>query len=994
MAKIQIGDRIVEVDDSFLTMSPADQQATVDEIESSLISADTRSAASGMLPSAPLDQPIPGAQVQPPQAPMDRIGRNLQVGAQGLGRSAADLLGAPVDLTAGVLTGLSGLANTVSPGIEYLLNQGGEYLTGQSPEIDIPEAPRFANPIGGSDSIANAASYLAEMFGYDVLSPEEMNPTEKLGYNINRFGGQAVTGGAGLAKAAASEGAARAPAFAKQLMRPYQEAPGKALIGDLAGGSGSGAALSALDEYAPEQVKENPLVRLLTMMAGGIGAGGLATLAAQPARATNAVLDRVLPGGGALYDEATGNLPRRGTERQAARFLQENASDLPKARQALDETMTFMDEAGGAQPTLGAATDDPGLRYLEKVAALKDPKAFQERYEAIGRDASNDIDRLLVEGADMEAPSRSALRQIDEKRGAAQANVEAQEIQLAQSGRQVDRDMRRAVEDETTLGGQYRPYAGGADQASIDLDQVVVDQTMRPMQARKNEMYTPKPGTDESVDVAPLLQLLDEIERNAPIAGAESAIPSGYISDLRVALEDGSVPFSKLAELRPGLSERANNARSAPGGKNVALADNYKKIKGAITDTQNELAESGSPLGNQLKEANRYYEEEFAPLFNRGEGKSLRKDINRDDLQRSATPPTKTAGRFLKDGPGGQEAAADLQRILAQAPDPAAGQAAARRFVLDSLSKSVVQADGTISEAALQKWINNRQGMLSQVPELADEVSGLLARARSAKAETGAVREGGKNAVERLEGEVKAARAGLKQTDDEINRSALSLYIGNSPENAIKRVMSSGDPVKAIKELKAAFAGDAAAEEGFKAAAADHLSKMVTTADGERATYQKVSQAFKKYEPALQEIFGDDIKYLRQAQTRLGMLSRKNVQAVAGSGTIENAWISRIKKPYELVVRMMYGALQGGSMTRKFNLMADQWPDNTGAANDLLRRALLDPKVAKHLFDVPVKELGTPSWNRQLMRLMRWSEAARSAVKDDEVDRGDEGGGD
>ena len=57
--------------------------------------------------------------------------------------------------------------------------------------------------------------------------------------------------------------------------------------------------------------------------------------------------------------------------------------------------------------------------------------------------------------------------------------------------------------------------------------------------------------------------------------------------------------------------------------------------------------------------------------------------------------------------------------------------------------------------------------------------------------------------------------------------------------------------------------------------------------------------------------------------------------------------------------------------------MADQLPDTTAAANELVKRAMFDPEVAKHLLNRPAKEIGTPGWNRQLNLLMGWSAAGR-----------------
>lgn len=164
----------------------------------------------------------------------------------------------------------------------------------------------------------------------------------------------------------------------------------------------------------------------------------------------------------------------------------------------------------------------------------------------------------------------------------------------------------------------------------------------------------------------------------------------------------------------------------------------------------------------------------------------------------------------------------------------------------------------------------------------------------------------------------------------------------------------------------------------------------MTNADGEAVSYAKLAQQFKKNENALSEIFGDDMKYLRQSQKRLEMLSRKNVQAVAGSGTIENNnLLTKVTKPLEIVFRAWYGALQGGSKIRKYKLMADQFPDSSKAANELVKRAIFDPEVAKHLLMREV-EVGTPAWNAKLNRLMGYAAYGRESGKDRPGDKAKE----
>jgi hypothetical protein len=69
--------------------------------------------------------------------------------------------------------------------------------------------------------------------------------------------------------------------------------------------------------------------------------------------------------------------------------------------------------------------------------------------------------------------------------------------------------------------------------------------------------------------------------------------------------------------------------------------------------------------------------------------------------------------------------------------------------------------------------------------------------------------------------------------------------------------------------------------------------------------------------------------------------------------------------------------LEGGSRSKAYKILSDQLPETTAAANELLKRAMLDPDVARHLLELPTKPADIATWNKKLNRLMGWAEAAR-----------------
>ena len=144
-----------------------------------------------------------------------------------------------------------------------------------------------------------------------------------------------------------------------------------------------------------------------------------------------------------------------------------------------------------------------------------------------------------------------------------------------------------------------------------------------------------------------------------------------------------------------------------------------------------------------------------------------------------------------------------MLEILSRAPNRQAGQDAAYKYVLDSLARTVIRQDGTISETALQKWTNNRKGMLSQIPEIAQEVDDLLNQVRTRADTSKFLREDAKQ---------------LANTERDFNRSALAMFVGKEPEKSVAALLASDDPVGAVKELRGLIGGDRAADEGLRAA--------------------------------------------------------------------------------------------------------------------------------------------------------------------------------
>jgi|GEM_PF-4547846 len=599
--RLKINGRLVEVSDNFLSMTPEQQDATVDEIAGELAktapgqippgrspkllpvdhdpfaaqptagsNVGAKSDRQGVTPDFAkikrnvqrmIDQNAPEADIDAyvasegvtaeqlraapklvpvdhnpflslpdaaPAPPTDRsFGRGLAIGTQSVGKGLANVAGMPNDLATLILNGLAGGVNVSGDALEALAGWAGR-------DFEIPDIPRFRSVIGG-EQIADMASQAFEAAGGHTIREEEMTPGQQLGSKLIDFGTQAATGAAGLTKAAAAKTAEGTSSLGRMLANsvpnyitnPYKVAPGRMLAGDVAGGVGSGAALEAADEYLPESVAKNPIVRFLASMLGG-GAGattlnvGTSIAKGDPLKP----LADMLPAPAAFQDpNATVPVSQR-TVDQAIDYVHGNATDPKSALAQLMDEVNFYQDAGGAMPTTGLMTDDTGLQLLDRKMRDQNPKPFMERDKAVRDSASQDVENLRPDNADTFKPRQVSEDYIADRTGAADAAVKA-----AESGRSA------AEKGDYELGDIYSQPPMNREEASVALDKALIGQTGMPMRNTKRDLYDAiDPEGTEMIDTAELVALAEDLDayaRTLPPSLRDQTVPQGIISDIK-----------------------------------------------------------------------------------------------------------------------------------------------------------------------------------------------------------------------------------------------------------------------------------------------------------------------------------------------------------------------------------------------------------------------------------------------------------------------------
>src|SRR5262249_14150024 len=116
----------------------------------------------------------------------------------------------------------------------------------------------FGTNIAPAIPASQIAENVSDTVGLPFYDPETMSNSEKLAYDMNRFGTQAVGIGSMLARRAPQVAAQVVPSqtrtgrVADAFARPYAENASRAHIGDAVGGVGAGIGVNAADNLVPE----------------------------------------------------------------------------------------------------------------------------------------------------------------------------------------------------------------------------------------------------------------------------------------------------------------------------------------------------------------------------------------------------------------------------------------------------------------------------------------------------------------------------------------------------------------------------------------------------------------------------------------------------------------------------------------------------------------------------------------------------------------------
>ncbi|MDA9488686.1 hypothetical protein [Bradyrhizobium sp. CCBAU 11361] len=918
-------------------------------------------------PSAPVTTPQGRIYVSPADAtPKPNTApsslHSLAVGAQGVGKGLTDIVTGPFDLVAGA-------QNLVVGGVNKLFG------------TNIP--------------MATPASKLVEKATGPFSIPEsEMSPGEKLGYNVNRFGTQALGTGAMLAARAPSVAAATTRADTAvgrvfdHLSRPYTEAPARTLFGDTIGGMGSGVAVNAADDYIPEHAVvgdtwPKAVANALAPVVGAIGANNLQGM-------TEGLAGLIRNVAAKSFGSASAPIPLNPNTRapystadvdRAAAKIQDAASGAPRAlAQDIRENAAALSrpaEEGAsplqnsAMPTSGLLSGDPGLIAAEQGARLKAAPDFIKRDQNVKAAAADRVEAMRDPEADLGAVMRRAAQAREERMGAAENDI----LQREDATRAVDQI--RADQGEP-LGALANSEVKA--NASRRLDEALVERTYIPARAEKNRLFDTAPGRADELPADNIFGAVDRVRARAN-GLAPGVLPEDFmrrLDTLRPQMVEhapesgqmvnvggpGTVNGGDLADLRKFIGPAIERAQASG---NFDLADNLHSLRSALNRTIEEAPGYSEANANYRRFADR-----FRPERN-DEMARLTRELDRGgqdadgQLNRAGTPPSATAARFLNTA----ENAAALPRALEGSPAAPAGYAALRDYLRADFAKSALNNDGTVNSIRANAWARNNADVLAQFPLVRGEFDDITAAARR-----------GDQMSTQARADLETARAAHKATEAEIDRSAVGTLFREDPRDVAQKLLGGKyDAGTKLDEINALIKNDPQAVRGWKAAVSEVLADKVqgTRQVGETLDVQfaRLAREFKDNESLLAKTFSpEEMSNLRQAHKILSYFKEAEKRATVGSDTAEKL---NVPGWAQLAVRHFKGDLAGGGLIKRFKLLLEMLPSSKQNADEIIHMAWFDPNVAAYLLERPVKNPNVPAYNIDLRRLI----AAANASRDD-----------
>jgi len=902
----------------------------------------------------------------------------------------------------------------------------------------VNNAPRLANLLPGEQNVgamsdmAEDVPVLGQLFASrDPLQEgaeqvgitgqiEPRTPAERISKRIGQEVGLSILPQAGLTARAAQLpkgiGAMnQANLFDRAITLPFRRSPGANNAAETAVAAGAGAGAGA----ARESLGDTNGNDMLGALAGGIGTSAALSLASNiPRAASYALTDRAAR-------EATGEALVKAAADPDAAY---SPGTITKARQ-IDELVP------GVKSSTGQASGDPGVLAMEYSRSTGGPgiARYQQRqaqnnaalrgsFEGVAPDVADDTATRAALEARKQRVTDTAGRVVDQRRtraadaAAKQADVEQQAAAARQGFEDEYADVasQRPLREQGSeeLAAAYR----GARESTAATRRAAYDEA----QARGQGMVSAEPFQREVDgildDIGPLAdtaqdptlaRLVRDIESLAPEAAPSSGLLDASGNPMPAGAPGaGELRIADIIDMQPRIARAMRSAQGSMRGDTVkALYRLERTMRRTLDDAaEGRITPDGAPdPGAQAwREANRLSAEE-APLFRDGVGGQMDKQTRR----RNAPADTAVGSKFIReDGPGAREGVQQLRQIIDRAPDPDAARRGVRDYVVGSMADRLAGRKPSVK--AVDDFLRQHGEVLDEFPEVRKEMAQMRNRLDAGAKRVGNLEEdisAATDTTKAAEGSLGRAQARADRVGKSLDsdKTVIGRYLNRETgSESMQRILSANKPKEEAAKLMRQLEGDPDAMAGARRAFFDLMDDTVSSTSRDlndnplfkRDTFVKF---LNKNEDVAREVLGEaHARDLRKITRDLDVLGRTtNAKPRGSSGTAAGNQGAGLT--LNSVLSRLYG-IQRGVVSPRFvvgevgtRLVASAARKmRQGDIDRLLDEALLDPQLARTLtmeFSKENERLLTRRFPAILARLGARAGRSRAAgVEDEEAD--------
>lgn len=484
----------------------------------------------------------------------------------------------------------------------------------------------------------------------------------------------------------------------------------------------------------------------------------------------------------------------------------------PIITKSIEEAQLLEETIPGLKFTRAQMSGDIGTRQLEQQVAKKYPALAQE------------LDQAKVDN------TKAITQFIEEVRGK-QTTLPARNI-LEKQGRVLDTQIEAEAKN---LARKVAPFGLGDDIATIG------QKIKQVRNARERAVKRIGSRKFDAIGDAPIIgfRLRNDyhkvLRRTSDFEDVESNIPKILRKSYKIFKgKKWQTSIKELQDLRSELGDSLSDMQRSANRNNKAERRVSLLIK-AIDRTLDEAPGVAEDIVPKLKEARRFWKEEYINKFKKGPAATIAKQTSEGDLVNDAD----VVSKFFRKGPVGRQA---VQQYKAMTGDTAASKAVMKNAVQQSFMDSVYDTTkAEISTAKLEKWYRQHSTALNEL--------GL--REQFIKI---------KNVRKNLD-----IALVKKATYD---KSLASKVLGTDPGSEMRVILSGYDKKNKMVRLMERLGGDKRAIEGIQAALIDELKKIAPDNVG------AIERWMRDYSDVLKVAFRKDPQKLRSMVNYQKALSR------------------------------------------------------------------------------------------------------------------------